>query len=101
MKFLLITSLIATTFFFTGCDSSRKEVAQVAKQIVENRKLYREDIVKATNECIKNSNTLTNLTAAGNDAEEVIVACAKQAERAYGAYSPYYENVLLEYANME
>ena len=103
MKTLLITSLITTTFLFTGCDNSRKEAAKIkaAKQIVENRKLYREDIIKATNECIESSNTLTHLTAAGNDSEEVVEACERSVQKTYGAYSPYYEYDLLEYANME
>lgn len=79
-----------------GC--SREDQSAAAKKIVANREAYKVEILAATNECIKNANTLTSLTAAGNDAAETIEECSTQAQKAYGAFSPWYEDFLLEQA---
>lgn len=91
---------ITASLFFTGCvkeDFSNKDYL-VAKEIIKNRTQYKSEILIATNECIKNANTLTSLAAAGNDAAETIEECSNQAQKAYGAYSPWYEDYLLRQA---
>ena len=93
MKYLTI---ILAAIMLTGCASEAK--IAVSKEVVQNRKLYAKEIVAATNECIKASTSLTHLTAAGNDQEEVVKACTRVAQQAYGAYSPYQEQYLREWA---
>lgn len=98
MKYSILALVAAV--MLTGCVDSRKLAAKeaAARDIVVNRKTFAKEILAATNECIKNANTLTQLIAAGNDAEETVSACSRQAQKAYGASSPWQEQYLLEYA---
>lgn len=90
--------LILITLLLTGCIKTDNAANTAAKKIVANREAYKTEILAATNECIKNSNTLTSLTAAGNDAAETIAECSNRAQIAYGAYSPWFEQDLLKMA---
>ena len=89
-------TVVLVAIVLTGC-ASEAQIA-VSKEVVQNRKLYAKEIVAATNECIKASTSLTHLTAAGNDQEEVVVVCTRVAQQTYGAYSPYQEKYLREWA---
>ena len=97
-KKLILTTIVAITL--SGCERTYTggEI-KAAQKIIENREKYSKEIIEATNQCIKNANTLTNLSAAGNDSEETIRECSIQAQTAYGAYSPWYESYLLIRAN--
>ena len=96
----IVLALAASLFLF-GCSDGvvdRTNEIAVSKEVVKNRKIYAKDIIHATNECIKSASTLTHLAVASNDQAETVEVCTKSAQKAYGAYSPYYENVLLEFA---
>lgn len=98
MKYLLI---VCALFTLTGCNEApidrSKEIA-ASKEVMKNRKLHAKEIITATNECIKSASSLTHLTASGNDQDEVVIACTESAQKAYGAYSPYFESDLQEWA---
>ena len=100
-----MSKLIAIVIFsilIVGCAKRVEDYSAkiaVSKKIMANREKYAREITQATNECIKSANTLTHLTASGNDQEETIKACSKSAQIAYGAYSPYFEHYLQEWAN--
>lgn len=98
MKYSILALVAAV--MLTGCVDSRKLAAKeaAARDIIDNRKTFAKEILVATNECVKNANTLTHLVAAGNDAEETVIACSRQAQDAYGASSPWQEIYLMEYA---
>lgn len=102
MSFLKVITISATLLIFQGCTSDNtanmETRIRVAKEVVKNRKIYAKEIVLATNECIKSATSVQTLTASGNDQEETVVACTEQAQTAYGAFSPYYEHKLQEYA---
>lgn len=87
-----------------GCEQGetfKDRSAEIAasKKVMANREKFAKEIIQATNDCIKNANSLTHLTASGNDSEEVVKACAESAQKAYGAYSPYFESYLQEWAS--
>lgn len=97
IKLMLCISIL----LITGCSEEYKDrSAEIAasKKVMANREKFAKEIIEATNECIRSSNTLTHLTAAGNDQEETIKACTESAQKAYGAYSPYFEIYLQEWA---
>ena len=84
-----------------GCSNIRDGDAwkiAASKEVMKNRKLYAKEIIDATNECIKSATSVTHLAAAGNDQEETVRACTESSQKAYGAYSPYYESYLQEWA---
>lgn len=103
-KSILLGFCVTSMVCLTGCarmeeaneraEADRKAEIAVAKRIIKNREVYSKDIVLATNECIKASSSLTQLTASGNDQEEVVKVCSEVAQKAYGAYSPYFESSL-------
>lgn len=98
---LKVLPLVLVTLMFTGCDSGvvdRKDIL-AAKQIVQNRQKFAKEIITATNDCIKAATSVQTLAAASNDQAETVEECTKAAQTAYGAYSPYYESSLLEFAN--
>lgn len=93
--------LIVIAFAMVGCsvpEDRQKSRVAASKEVIKNRKLYAKEIIEATNECIKSATSVTHLTAAGNDQEETVKACTESSQKAYGAYSPYYENLLQEWA---
>lgn len=98
MKNLLIVIIVACLYGCSNEASTDESKIAVAKEVMKNRKLYSKEIIQATNECIKSSTSVTHLTASGNDQEETVTACTEAAQKAYGAYSPYYENYLQEWA---
>ena len=96
----VLTLLATLTITLTGC----MQVSQIeipvedilaAKAIVDNRKVHAKDIVTGINECVKSANTLTHLTAAGNDAQEVVEECTKSVQITYGAYTTWRESYLI------
>lgn len=102
MSFFKLLTIGTALLVFQGCSSdntsSMETRIKVAKEVVKNRKVYAKEITLATNECIKSATSVQTLTASGNDQEETVIACTQQAQTAYGAYSPYYEHKLQEYA---
>lgn len=97
MKILLIVIAFAMVGCSNMADGDASKIA-ASKEVMKNRKLYAKEIIEATNECIKSATSVTHLTAAGNDQEETVRACTESSQKAYGAYSPYYENYLQEWA---
>lgn len=100
LKSSLLVFILSISLF--GCahvsDGNPEEIA-AAKEIVKNRKQYAKEIIQATNDCIKSATSVTHLTASGNDQEETVIACTESAQKAYGAYSPWFESYLQEWAN--
>lgn len=97
MKYLLITALVLG---LVGCEPPPKKAnVSAAKTIIANRAKFSKEILVATNECVKNANSLKVLSDSDNDSAETIEACKTQAQQAYGAYSPWFESALLEWAN--
>lgn len=93
--------LILISFAMVGCSAVEDQKASriaASKEVMKNRKLYAKEIIEATNECIKSATSVTHLTASGNDQEETVKACTESSQKAYGAYSPYYESSLQEWA---
>lgn len=96
--------LIICVSLLTGCSGEvrdRTYEIKASKEIVENRKKYQEEISKGVIECIKSTNTITHLTASGNDQEEVVRVCTESVQKIYGAYSPWIESATLEWSKME
>ena len=89
-------AVFISVLLITGC--ANYEDGESSKEVIKNRKLYAKEIIRATNECIKSATSVTHLTAAGNDQEETVKACTESSQKAYGAYSPYYESYLQEWA---
>lgn len=100
-------NLLAVSLYIgllTGCSGEvrdRTYEIKASKEIVENRKKYQEEISKGVIECIKSTNTITHLTASGNDQEEVVKVCTESVQKIYGAYSPWIESATLEWSKME
>lgn len=99
MKLFKIVVLVLAVSLFQGC-SGEIEARAIAtsKKVMKNRETFAKDIMQATNECIKSATSVKNLTAASNDQAETVEECTKSAQKAYGAYSPYDENFLQEWA---
>lgn len=100
MKYKLPATVICLSLL-TGCSGDvrdRTYEIKASKEIVENRKKYQKEISQGVIECIKSTNTITHLTASGNDQEEVVEICTKSVQKIYGAYSPWIESATLEWS---
>lgn len=103
----VLMGVFLTSASLTGCSKEdRVTNAQIkaSKAVIENRKLYAKEIVKATNDCVKNATSVTNLSMEESDFDsvpEVVESCETQAQKAFGAFSPYYESYVQEWANLE
>lgn len=96
MKVLSVL-LVAIVALCSGCEDDKTTIA-VSKEVMKNRKLYAKEIVESTNECIKSATSITHLTKSDNDQAETVKACTDSSQQAYGAYSPYVESYLQEWA---
>lgn len=102
-KFVLLLPLVLG-LTLVGCDNYDDVSIKASRTVIENRKLHAQEIVNATNTCVKNATSVTNLSLEESSfylVPSVIEKCKYQAQEAFGAKSPFREDYLLRLANTE